>query len=103
MRKRVEFELHAKDEFDALPIEVQNDFVALIAELQELGQLREPDAKKVSKDLFELRVRVKGAWRGFYAYMQNDTIIIVRFFQKKTQKTPLKEIELATQRLNRLK
>ena len=100
VKKEVIFEIHALEEFEALNKEVREEFHKLIQALINYGQLREPNAKKLTTNLFELRVRVKGQWRDMYAYYQEDKIIILRFLHKKTQKTPKQEIELA---LNRFK
>ena len=50
---------------------------------------------KVTKELFEIRVTRGGIYRGFYAYLRGRYIVILHFFQKKTQKTPKSEIEKA--------
>jgi phage-related protein len=48
----------------------------------------------------ELRVRGEGATvRVFYYVRKADAIIVFHAFQKKTQKTPSREIRLARQRL----
>ena len=102
MRKEVIFETHAWKEFLDLPEAVRNEFESLISFLESRGELREPEAKKIGANRFELRVRVNGQWRALYAYYLKDKIIIIRFFQKKTQKTPLKEIALFNKRLKSL-
>jgi len=77
----------------------QKEFQAYIAILVEEGKLEFPEARKVSKNLFEIRVIHEGAYRAFYAYIRKDYIILLHFFPKKTQKTPLKNIKIAQQRL----
>ena len=99
MKKNVIVDTKAQKEFHEFPRIIQKEFRSLIDDLEEEGKLDYPDAKKLQKNLFEMRVRQEGIYRGFYAYIQKETIIIVRFFQKKTQKTPLKEIEIALRRL----
>ena len=48
----------------------------------------------------ELRVRGEGAIvRVFYYVRQADAILVFHAFQKKSQKTPSREIHLARQRL----
>lgn len=55
--------------------------------------------KKINHKLFEIRVKVKNIYRAFYAYKNLNDVIILHIFNKKTQKTPLKDIKLATIRL----
>lgn len=63
------------------------------------GRLEEPFGKKISKNLFEIRLRGAEHWRVLYAYTNKDNIIILTVFKKKTQKTPKIEIEKANSRL----
>ncbi len=54
--------------------------------------------------LKELRVRdSRGIVRVFYYVQQKDQVLILHLFRKKTEKTPLQEIETAIQRLKRMK
>jgi len=101
MKKIVKVDPRAAKEFVDFPDEVKEDFLALIRKLEELGQLMQPEAKKLSgyKNLFELRVIISGQWRGFYAYLTNNEIIILHFMRKKTQKTPTKDLNLVEKRL----
>jgi hypothetical protein len=53
MNKEIWFEDNANKEIDSFPVEVRNRIRGLVSVLMELGQLREPDAKKLkpqSKD-----------------------------------------------------
>lgn len=46
--------------------------------------------------LFELRISVKGSiYRLFFIFDEGDIVILLNGFQKKTQKTPRKEIDKA--------
>ncbi len=54
----------------------------------------------IAPGVHELRVREEGATvRIFYYVRKADAIIVFHAFQKKSQKTPSREIELARQRL----
>jgi phage-related protein len=99
MKKEIFYDKNAAKELKKFAKIVQREFQALIEVLKLEGKLESPDAKKISKSLFEIRVVKGGAYRGFYAYIKNDYIVILHFFQKKTQKTPLKNIKLAGRRL----
>ena len=58
-----------------------------------------PHSKSLGKGLFELRVRGIREIRIFYAFAKRD-ICLLHAFQKKTQQTPRKEVELARKRLD---
>ena len=54
----------------------------------------------ISPGVHEIRVRGDGsAVRVFYYIRRSDAIIVFHAFQKKSHKTPLREINLARQRL----
>ena len=99
MKKEVLFDERALKEFNLLSLEIKKEFLILIDTLEVDGKLSEPEAKKISKDIYEIRIRSKISWRGFYAYIENNQIIILRIFQKQTYKTPLRELETAQKRL----
>ena len=54
--------------------------------------------------LFELRIKgQEGIARVFYCTQIGKRIIVLHSFVKKTQKTPIKELELARKRLGELR
>jgi phage-related protein len=56
--------------------------------------------KMVGAGVREIRVRDEaGAYRVIYVLNKADAIYVLNAFQKKTQKTPKHELELATRRL----
>jgi len=58
-----------------------------------------PLVKKLKPELWEIRSSVKsGISRVFFAFI-NEKIILLHAIVKKTQKTPPKEIDIATKRL----
>jgi len=70
--------------------------------LQTLGRaLPPPDSKKISRELFELRVQSKIQVRLLYGFSEG-TALVVHAFVKKTQKIPPREIELAHKRFMEL-
>lgn len=99
MRKNVFIDPLAKKELHQFERIVQKEFSALFDALETKGKLDYPDAKKVDKYLFEIRVKVHNIYRGFYAYIENDQIVVLHIFQKKTQKTPLQNLKTAHKRL----
>ena len=64
--------------------------------------LRMPYSKKLTRDLYELRIRGKEELRILYGF-KRDKIYMLHGFKKKTQKTPIKEIETAQLRFDTLK
>ncbi len=99
MEKEIFYDKHALKELHEFRNEVQEEFQIYIAILASEGKLEFPEARKVTKELFEIRITQEQAYRGFYAYIKGQYVVILHFFQKKTQKTPLKNIKLAQQRL----
>jgi len=74
-------------------------FASYIEVLAVKGFLQYPKARKLDNDIFEIRVKREGIWRGFYAYFDRNLIIILNIFHKKSNKTPKNEIVKAKLRL----
>jgi phage-related protein len=68
--------------------------------LEEIGiGLREPDAKYLGDKLWELRTQVEGnTFRCIYFTWTNQRFVLLHAFQKKTQKTPPRELKTAQRR-----
>ena len=62
------------------------------------SELLFPHSKKITNNLFELRVRGKQEIRIFYTFNKNKAILLHGFI-KKTQKIPRKEINIALMKL----
>ena len=60
-----------------------------------------PHSKKITKDLYELRIRGKQETRIIYGFVKSN-IYLLHAFRKKTQKTPQKEIRTGQKRLDAL-
>lgn len=70
--------------------------------LQESGTLLKPPyMKKLMKSLFELRIKSKVAVRIFYS-QHTQTYYLLHAFIKKSQKTPVKELRIAIDRMKEL-
>ena len=75
----------------------------LLEILDELGiRLGPPKLKKITKDIYELRIIGKISVRILCTFMKGD-IYILHAFIKKTQKLPLKELEIAIHRMTYLR
>ena len=99
MKKLIKIDKRAEEELDTFSEKVQIKFRGLIDVLMSEGRLEYPDGKKLGKNLFEIRIKVGGIYRGLYAYLVGDVIIILHFFNKKSQKTPSKDISVSERRL----
>jgi phage-related protein len=70
--------------------------------LREYGsQLRFPYSRKITRYLFELRIRTNPPIRIIYYFSSSGATLLHAFF-KKTQKTPIKELKLAEKRFKEL-
>lgn len=73
-------------------------------QLREVQKGNDPDdwkpMKTVGPGVREIRIReASGAFRILYDASFGDSVVVLHAFQKKTQKTPQKEIDLAASRL----
>lgn len=80
----------------------QARFIWAIEQLRVLNvRAREPMVKHLEGKLWELRRGSNGnIYRLLYFFFIGRKIVFVHGFQKKTQKTPRREIETATARMN---
>lgn len=70
--------------------------------LEKFGKnLGMPHSKKVSENIFELRIRGKTEVRILYTFHKKTTVLL-SVFVKKTQKIPKRHLKLAENRLNSL-
>ncbi len=67
MKKSVELDENADEELRSFSPAVQAKFAALFGVLEKEGFLKEPYAKRVNKNLFEIRIKHEGQWRALYA------------------------------------
>ena len=87
----------AKEFLMGLETKIRAKMVDTISLLQDNGyELREPYSKHLTDGIFELRAKVgSDATRVLYFFYVNRRIILTNGFVKKTQKTPVGEIEKA--------
>lgn len=104
--KEIIWDKTAKKTVRAFSTEVKRELGALLMILQNGGVLGPPQSKsmkQVHPSAFELRIKdASGIYRVFYVFLDKGQILVPHAFTKKTQKTPLKEIETAKKRLRRL-
>lgn len=104
--KKVIWHPSARSEIRNFPEQVRNELGYLIFRLQKGDRLDMPQSKPipaVAKGVYELRVRGSDvAYRAFYYLKYEEGILVFHCFKKKTQKTPLKEIERGIKNLKEL-
>lgn len=88
-------------EIESWPVDVTADYARLVELLIEHGpQLRMPHSKSFGDGLFELRPKGRsGIGRAFYCFLVGSRVFVLHAFIKKTQQTPVHEINLARKRM----
>lgn len=98
-RKPLKFIGTSLDDLRSFPREVKH---AVGLELMRVQDGLEPTDFKpmtsVGKGIYEIRVRLAGAWRVMYVAKFADAVYVLHAFQKKTQQTAKSDIELAAKR-----
>jgi len=88
-------------EIAALPRDMQARFLRVADLIAELGLewLGAPHVKHLEGKLWEMRLTGRdGIARALYVTTIGQRVVVLRAFQKKTQKTPRSEIQLALRR-----
>ncbi len=95
---------------DAELAELPADMRARLARISELVEsvglpnVKEPHLRHIRGQLWEIRLKGKaGIARALYVTAKEQRVVILRAFIKKTEKTPVSEIDLALQRAKELK
>jgi len=103
MKQTIIFDKRAEKEISSFTKQAQMKLRSLIQILSVYGRLNLPEGKKITKELFEIRIKSASQHRCLYAYYTKQTVIILSAFIKKKQKTPQKEINKAVSRLQEYK
>jgi phage-related protein len=92
-------------EIMALPDSLVARYVALTDRMEVYGaNLGEPHTKALGNGLFELRLKAAdGIARIFYCTCVGRRIVMLHCFVKKSQKIPLKELQIAQARMKEVK
>lgn len=101
MRWGVEVFPAAVGEIEALPPGLQGRLLRLfdVIEAAGLERLQEPHAKHLEGKLWELRVKSdEGIARGIYVALTGRRVMVLHVFQKKSQKTLRRSLDLARAR-----
>jgi len=98
MRNIYYYKNYYLDFFTTLPPDVKKKFNWTLKLIVELERIPEKYFKHIesSKGLYEIRVEYNSnIYRVFSFFDKGDIVILINGFQKKTKKTPLKEITKA--------
>ena len=99
-------EIHLENDVEKFIATLEKQTIAKVLRtvdlLERFGhRLGPPHSKKVTSDLFELRIRGRQEVRIFYTF-QKGGIILLHAFVKKTPKMPLRELRRAIEKLGRI-
>jgi phage-related protein len=101
--KPVDFHPRALDFIREQPASVRQQIGEALRDLQKGVRLGMPLSRPmtdVARGVHELRIKAeRSTIRVFYCLGRSEAIIVVHAFQKKSHKTPVREINLARQRL----
>ncbi len=87
-----------KAALDALAPDIRARFARIVELIQAHGleRVREPYVKHLEGPVWEMRMKGKdGIARAAYVTASGHRVVVVHVFEKKTQKTPRREIETA--------
>ena len=90
-----------KAALDALAPDIRARFARIVELIQAHGleRVREPYVKHLEGPVWEMRMKGKdGIARTAYVTASGRRVVVVHVFEKKTQKTPRREIEMALRR-----
>lgn len=102
MQWSVETHDSVDSEIEALPNGLRAKLMRLLAmiEIYGLEQMHEPHVKHLDGKLWELRVSAnEGIARGLYVTLTGRRVLVLHVFEKKTQKTPKRAMDLALSRM----
>lgn len=95
-RKIIAYGTYYKDFFDTLDRPTQEKILYGMLQLKTQERLSSRFVKHIRDGLFELRIEWRGnIYRIFFCFDEGHIVILFNAFQKKTQKTPEKEINKA--------
>ena len=88
-------------ELEALPLDVRAALAKIVERIEQVGleRVHEPHVKHLRGKLWEMRPSARGnEGRAIYVTARGARVVIVAAFQKKTQKTPARWLDLAEDR-----
>lgn len=95
LRRVIAYEHHFEDFLKELPEKVQDKIFKVIEAIETLERVPQHFLKQIRgvKGLYEARIQLgNNIWRVFCFFDNDHLVILINGFQKKTEKTPKKEI-----------
>jgi phage-related protein len=88
-----------------LPAGILANYIKLVKLIEQHGEnLKMPHSRAMGSGLFELRPKGKeGIGRVFYCTQIDQQIVVLHSFVKKTNNTPIADLQLAQKRLKEVK
>ena len=87
------------DYIESLDKDTENRINTFLRKFRDDYRFRqEPYCKKVTKNIFEIRIKVSDCYRILYAFLYKDTVVLLHIFKKKTNKISKKDLKLAINR-----
>lgn len=95
------FSVRVKEEALGLPAGIRAKFLHILELMEVAGpDLGMPHTKAMGRGLFEIRAKGKeGIGRFFYCVLVGRRIVVLHSFVKKTNKTPMGDLEIAQKRM----
>jgi len=85
-----------EDFFDSLDDVIMIKILAIFKYIEELTIIPKKYFKKLNKEIYEIRIKVgNNIFRILCFFHKDSLVVLTNGFQKKTQKTPQNQIELA--------
>ena len=103
VREVIAYKNYFEDFLKKQPIKVQNKIFKIIEAIETLERVPENYLKAVTstKGLYEARISLaSNIWRVFCFFDRGKLVILLNGFIKKTQKTPIREIQKALKLMN---
>ena len=95
-RRIIAYKTYYKDFFESLDEETQEKILYGMLLLKTQERLPSKFVKPIRDGLFELRIEWQGnIYRIFFCFDEGKVVVLFNAFQKKSQKTPAKEIKKA--------
>lgn len=95
-REIIAYKHYYEDFFNSIDSSTQEKILYGMLMLKTTERLSSKFVKSIGDGLFELRIEWQGnIYRIFFCFDEGNIVILFNAFQKKSQKTPKKEIETA--------
>ena len=93
-------------ELNTFPADMRARFTRIVELIESFGlqNVGMPHVRHLKDKLWEIRTKGRdGIGRALYVTIEGERVIVLRAFIKKSQKTPVREIRLAMERVGEIK